>query len=96
MNIVLLALSIGILFAVYGISLTSIKGMLFTILLIYAGISDIKTRKVSNWVHFCIAIVGLIDKQIGDIPFMAISAVIITLPQLFFAVKSKTATAGRI
>jgi len=94
LNIVLPALSIGILFSVYGISLTSIKGMLFTILLIYAGISDITTRQVSNWVPFCIAIIGLIDIEISNIPFMVISSVIITLPQLFFAVKKQNSYGG--
>jgi len=94
LNIVLPALSIGILFSVYGISLTSIKGMLFTILLIYAGISDITTRQVSNWVPFCIAIIGLIDIEISNIPFMVISSVIITLPQLFFAVINQNGYGG--
>lgn len=94
LNIVLPALSIGLLYDVYGISMNSIKGMLFTLLLIYAGISDLTTRQVSNWVHFCIAIVGLIDKQISDIPFMVISSVIITLPQLFFAVIKQNSYGG--
>ena len=94
LNIVLPALSIGILFSVYGISLTSIKGMLFTVLLIYAGISDITTRQVSNWVPFCIAIIGLIDIEISNIPFMVISSVIITLPQLFLAVIKQNGYGG--
>lgn len=94
LNLTIPAMVAGLLFTVYGISMTSVKGLIFIFLLLYAANSDIKTREVSNWIPFAITITGLIEKELKDIPFMVLSAVIITLPQLYWAISKESSYGG--
>ena len=72
----------GTLYLMFGISTTSIKGLVLLFCLLYATNSDIYTREVSDSIPILIFITAFIDVKISDIPRMILSAVIITLPQL--------------
>lgn len=66
-------------------AMTVIKFLVFTALLVYASVSDIKKREVSDSVPVMIAITALIGITPGHLPGMFIAAAVVTLPQLIVA-----------
>jgi len=65
--------------------MTIIKGTIFASLLLYAAISDIRKREVSDTVPIMIAITALIGITSTDLPEMFIAALVIAVPQLVVA-----------
>ena len=65
--------------------MTVIKFIIFAALLVYASVSDIRKREVSNAVPVMIAITALIEIIPSQLPFMVFAAAAITLPQLIVA-----------
>lgn len=70
----------------YGFEMTIIKGLVFFMLLLYASICDIKTKRVRDFVSLMIIITALIDVEIGNLPMMILSIICITIPQLIVAI----------
>lgn len=67
-------------------AMTVIKFLVFTALLFYASVSDIRKREVSDSVPVMIAITALIGITPAHLPGMLIAAAVITLPQLIVAI----------
>ena len=66
--------------------MTVIKFIVFTALLVYASVSDIRKREVSDAVPVMIAITAFIGITPNQVPFMVFAAAAITFPQLIVAV----------
>lgn len=67
-------------------AMTVIKFLVFTALLVYASVSDIRKREVSDAVPVMIAITALIGITPAHLPGMLIAAAVITLPQFIVAI----------
>ena len=93
-NIVLPIMASVLLFSIYGSSMETVKGLIFFSLLLLASNSDIKTREVSNWYLLTIAILALVDTHMSELPFMLLSAILITLPQLLVAMVKEDSYGG--
>ena len=66
--------------------MTVIKGVIFAALLIYAAVSDIRTREVSNAIPLMIAITAFIGQTTNALPGMLFAAAVIAVPQLIIAI----------
>lgn len=93
-NIIIPTIAAGLLFLIFGLSVTALKGLIFSTLLLYATNSDLSTREVTNWIPFSIALTGLIGVALTDIPFMLLAALFVTLPQLLVAVRKENCYGG--
>jgi leader peptidase (prepilin peptidase)/N-methyltransferase len=71
-----------------------IKFVIFAMLLIYASVSDIRKREVSDYVGVMIAITALIAIPLSALPNMMIGASLIALPQLIVAVMKPNSYGG--
>jgi len=65
--------------------MTIIKLTVFTALLVFASVSDIRKREVPDAVPIMIAIAALIGITPGQLPIMLLAAVLVTIPQLIVA-----------
>ena len=63
-----------------------IKGVIFAAILIYAAVSDIRTREVSDAVPIMITITAFIGQTTGALPGMLFAAIVITIPQLIVVI----------
>ncbi|HBR32393.1 MAG TPA: prepilin peptidase [Clostridiales bacterium] len=84
----------GLLFFIFGLSVTALKGLIFCTLLLYATNSDLSTREVTNWIPLSIALTGLIGIDLTNIPFMLLAALFVTLPQLIVAIRKENCYGG--
>ena len=82
-----LSIAVGlILLLVFGVTLTTVKGMILALLLLYASLSDLKTRKVSDCVSVMIFILSLVGFEAANLPSMLIGAMIVFIPQFALAI----------
>lgn len=82
-----LSLAVGlILLLVFGVTLTTVKGMILALLLLYASLSDLKTRRVSDCVSIMILILSLVGFEAANLPSMLIGAMIVFIPQFALAI----------
>lgn len=82
-----LSLAVGlILLLVFGVTLTTVKGMILALLLLYASLSDLKTRRVSDCVSIMILILSLVGFEAANLPSMLIGAMIVFVPQFALAI----------
>ena len=84
----------GLLFFIFGLSITALKGLIFCMLLLYAANCDLSTREVTNWIPFSISLTGLIGTELTDIPLMLLAALFVTLPQLLIATRKENCYGG--
>lgn len=87
LNIIIPVIIFWLLHQKFGLSLDSLKGFIFSLLLLYAANSDLYTREVTNWVPFSIILIGLIGVELSVIIQKLFAAILITLPQLIIAVR---------
>ena len=82
-----LSMAVGlILLLVFGVTITTVKGMILALLLIYASLSDLKTRRVSDCVSITIFILSLVGFEAANLPSMLIGAMIVFIPQFVLAI----------
>ena len=82
-----LSMAVGlILLLVLGVTITTVKGMILALLLLYASLSDLKTRKVSDCVSIMIFILSLVGFEVINLPSMLIGAMIVFIPQFALAI----------
>ena len=82
-----LSMAVGlILLLVFGVTLTTVKGMILALLLLYASLSDLKTRRVSDCVSVMIFILSLVGFESANLPSMLIGAMIVFIPQFALAI----------
>lgn len=82
----ILSMAVGLILPViYGISLMTVKGMILALVLLYASISDLKTRKVSDFVFVMILILAFVGFEIANLPSMLVGAAVVFIPQFSLA-----------
>ena len=82
-----LSMAVGlILLLVFGVTLTTVKGMILALLLLYASLSDLKTRRVSDCVSVMIFILSLAGFESENLTSMLIGAMIVFIPQFALAI----------
>ena len=75
----------ALLILVSGYNFHSLKGFILFLLLIYASESDRQTREVDDYIHIMILLTAMIGTEPAKLPVMAVSAVLIAIPQLIIA-----------
>lgn len=60
--------------------------MILALLLLYASLSDLKTRRVSDCVSIMIFILSLVGFEAANLPSMLIGAMIVFIPQFALAI----------
>ena len=82
-----LSMAVGlILLLVFGVTLMTVKGMILALLLLYASLSDLKTRRVSDCVSIMIFILSFVGFEAANLPSMLIGAMIVFIPQFALAI----------
>lgn len=74
-----------ILLFAFGATLTTVKGMILTLLLLYASLSDLKTRTVPDCVSIMILILSFVGFESTNLTSMLIGAAVVFIPQLALA-----------
>lgn len=74
-----------ILLFAFGATLTTVKGMILTLLLLYASLSDLKTRTVPDCVSIMILILAFVGFESTNLTTMLIGAAVVFIPQLALA-----------
>ena len=75
-----------ILLLAFGTTLTTVKGMILTLLLLYASLSDLKFRRVPDSISLMIVILAFVGFESRNLLSMLIGAVAVFGPQLALAV----------
>ncbi len=82
-----LAVAVGlILLLVGGVSLMTVKGMILALLLLYASLSDIRTRRVSDCISIMLFILSFVGFEACNLPSMLIGAAVVFIPQFALAI----------
>lgn len=82
-----IAAALGIiLLVVNGTSLTAVKGMLLTGIMLYASLSDIHTREVPDYVSVQLLLLSFVNFSTDSLLSMLIGAVAVFIPQIALAV----------
>ena len=84
-----LSMAVGlILLLVFGVTITTVKGMILALLLLYASLSDLKTRRVSDCVSIMIFILSLVGFEAANStefpPGPNLTAIFIFLLSIFY------------
>lgn len=75
-------------------SIITIKGLILTLLLLYASISDLKTRKVSDCISIMILILAFVGFEVANLSSMLLGALVVFVPQFALAVISPSRAFG--
>ena len=66
----------------FGVSLTTVKGMILTLLLLYASLSDFKKREVPDCICVMILILAFVGFEPSNLLSMLAGAAVVFIPQL--------------
>lgn len=90
-----LSLAVGlILLLIFGITIATVKGMILALILLYASLSDLKTRKVSDFVSLMILILAFVSFEAANLPSMLLGALVVFIPQFALAVLRPSRACG--
>lgn len=70
----------------FGVSLMAVKGMILALLLLYASLSDLKTREVPDYVSIMLLILAFVGFEVSSLPSMLMGTMVIFIPQFVLAV----------
>ena len=82
------------LFCFFGCAATTVKGIIFCLLLAFSSYEDIKTRECENYVHLMIVIAAFIGADMSALPGMLLSALFIGGIMLTTAAVTKSSIGG--
>lgn len=88
------ALAALMLLSFFGCAATTLKGIIFCLLLVFSSYEDIKTRECENYVHLMIVIAAFIGTDMSALPGMLLSALIIGGIMLTTAAVTKSSIGG--
>lgn len=91
---VIAALTALSLFCFFGCAATTVKGIIFCLLLAFSSYEDIKTRECENYVHLMIVIAAFIGTDMSALPGMLLSSLIIGGIMLMTAAVTKSSIGG--
>lgn len=95
LTFVLITLSVTLfLLCFFGCSVSTVKGILLCLILLYASYSDIKAREADDYLHIMIVLTAFIGKVPADIPGMLLSGVLIALPMIMPVIACKGKAIG--
>ena len=63
----------------FGCTIMAVRGILFSLILLLASFSDIKSRECDDWLHVMIVIVAFVGFEVSAIPSMLLSSFVISL-----------------
>lgn len=66
----------------FGVSLATVKGMILTLLLLYASLSDFKKREVPDCISVMILILAFVGFEPSNLLSMLAGAAVVFIPQL--------------
>jgi leader peptidase (prepilin peptidase)/N-methyltransferase len=78
----------------FGTSITTVKGMLLTLILLYASLSDLKYRKVPNCISLMLLILSFVGFDIGNLGSMLLGAAVVFIPVVAATVLTPTRPIG--
>lgn len=70
----------------FEISISSIKGIILFLIILYASHSDIQTREVDDYIPIMLVVTAFIGVELSDIGSMFVGSIALALPQLFISV----------
>ena len=91
---VIAALTALSLFCFFGCAATTVKGIIFCLLLAFSSYEDIKTGECENYVHLMIVIAAFIGTDMSALPGMLLSALITGGIMLMTAAVTKSSIGG--
>ena len=90
-----LSMIVGLtLLIVLGLTLLTVKGLILTSILLYASLSDMKTRSVPNSISVMIFILSLVGFEAENLPSMLIGAALVFIPQFTLAIVQPNRACG--
>jgi leader peptidase (prepilin peptidase)/N-methyltransferase len=75
-----------VLLPLHGMTLTSVKGLILCMILMWASISDMAKHEVPDFISAMILILAFVEFTPANLPSMMIGAAVIFLPQLLISV----------
>lgn len=66
----------------FGFAMSTVKGILLCLILLFSSYSDIRIREANDYIHIMIALTAFIGREPSDIPAMLLSSILIILPML--------------
>lgn len=91
---VIAALTALSLFYFFGCAATTVKGIIFCLLLAFSSYEDIKTRECENYVHLMIVIAAFIGTDMAALPNMVLSALLVGGIMLMTTIITKSQMGG--
>lgn len=92
---VLISVSVTILLlCFFGFAVSTIKGIILCLILLFSSYSDIKTREADDYLHVMILLTAFIGREPTAIPGMLLSAMLITLPLILPVILCKGKVIG--
>lgn len=91
---VIAALTALSLFCFFGCAATTVKGIIFCLLLAFSSYEDIKTRECENYVHLMIVIAAFIGTDMAALPNMVLSALLVGGIMLMTTIITKSQMGG--
>ena len=73
----------------FGTTLTAVKGLILTLILYYASLSDLGKREVPNYLSAMIVILAFVGFDAANLPSMLIGASVVFLPQYIISLVMK-------
>ena len=70
----------------FGVSLMAVKGMVLALLLLYASLSDLKTREVPDYISIMLLILAFVGFEVSSLPSMLMGTMAVFIPQFVLAV----------
>ena len=78
----------------FGTTLTAVKGLILTLILYYASLSDLGKREVPNYLSAMIVILAFVGFDASKLPSMLIGAAVVFLPQFIISLVMKDKANG--
>ena len=78
----------------FGFAVSTVKGIILCLILLFSSYSDIKTREADDYLHVMILLTAFIGREPTAIPGMLLSAMLITLPLILPVILCKGKVIG--
>ncbi|MDD4415029.1 MAG: prepilin peptidase [Oscillospiraceae bacterium] len=78
----------------FGFAVSTVKGIILCLILLFSSYSDIKTREADDYLHVMILLTAFNGREPTEIPGMLLSAILITLPLIMPVILCKGKVIG--
>ncbi|MDD2268111.1 MAG: prepilin peptidase [Eubacteriales bacterium] len=83
-----------ILICFFGCAMSTIKGIVLSLILLVSSYSDIKRREVEDYLSLMVVLTAFIGIEISQIPFAILSAIIVSIPTILVCILCEGKTIG--